>query len=329
VRALVTGATGFTGTHLVRALLNAGHGVKALVRDKTRGRWLETSGVEVVVGDVRDCQAVNTAIRDTAVVYHLAAAYRVGGLAPRHYFEVNVEGTRNVVRSCLENRVARLVHCSTVGVHGEIKRPPADEDSPLRPGDSYQWSKALAEDAVWDAWREARPDGRTEMVVVRPTGIYGPGDTRLLKFFRMVARGRGMPGNGNVLYHVTYVTDVVHGMILCASRPEAPGEAFIVAGPSWCTLREWAQVIAQQLGSAPPRFGVPTGPIAFAASLCEGVCRPLGVRPVIHRRSLDFFTKDRAFSWKKARKVLGYQPKVGLAEGVRLTVQWYRERGLL
>jgi dihydroflavonol-4-reductase len=329
MKALVTGATGFTGGYLVRGLLEDGYQVRALVRDPRRGRWMLERGVQLAEGDVRDYGAVREGARHADLVFHVAAAYREGGLGQQHYYDVNVGGTANVIRACLENGVKRLVHCSTVGVYGETRRPPADEETPVRPGDDYQRSKADAEEVVWDGWRQARRAGGTEVVVVRPTGIYGPGDTRLLKFFRMVARGRPIPGRGDVLYHLTYVTDVVRGMILCATSPDSAGEAFIIAGPSWCTLRDWAEEISRQLGRTRPRFGVPVAPIALAASVCEGLCRPFGVRPMLHRRSLDFFTKSRAFSWQKAARTLGYQPHVGMGEGIRHTLTWYRERGLL
>ncbi len=329
MRALVTGATGFTGGYLVRGLLDAGYGVRAFVRDADRAEWMARRGVELVRGDLRDSAAVRSATRNVDLVFHIAAAYRQGGLAQRHYHAVNEGGTANVVRSCLESGVQRLVHCSTVGVHGEIVHPPAGENAPVRPGDDYQRSKAAAEEIVWEGCREARRANGTEMVIARPTGIYGPGDTRLLKFFRMVNRGRRIPGSGEVLYHLTYVTDVVRGLILCATHGDAAGEAFIIAGPSWCTLREWATAIARYTDSAAPRFGMPVAPIALAASVCEGLCRPLSIPARLHRRSLDFFTKDRAFSWRKAARILGYRPQVGMAEGIRKTVTWYRERGLL
>jgi dihydroflavonol-4-reductase len=329
MRAFVTGATGFTGGYLVRSLLERGYEVAALVRDPLSGSWLHREGVHLVEGDVRDCDAVRKACRGADLAFHVAAAYREGGLGQRHYFDVNVSGTANVLDSCLENGVRRLVHCSTVGVHGETLRPPADEEAPFRPADDYQRSKAEAEEVVWDGWRRARHTGGTEMVVVRPTGIYGPGDTRLLKFFRMVTRRKPLPGSGNVLYHLTHVTDVVSGMILCATSSDSAGEAFIIAGPSWCTLRHWAAEIARHARCPAPRFGLPVAPIALAASVCEGLCRPLGLRPILHRRSLDFFTKNRAFSWRKAARMLGYQPRVGMSEGTRQTVAWYRERGLL
>jgi nucleoside-diphosphate-sugar epimerase len=329
MRAFVTGATGFTGGYLVRDLLARGYEVAALVRDPLRGSWMHREGVQLCEGDVRDYDAVREASRGADVAFHVAAAYREGGLGQRHYFEVNVVGSANVLNSCFENGVSRLVHCSTVGVHGETLRVPADEEAPVRPGDDYQRSKAQAEEVVWDGWRRACREGGPEVVVVRPTGIYGPGDTRLLKFFRMVTRRKPIPGNGNVLYHLTHVTDVVSGMILCATSSDSAGEAFIIAGPSWCRLRDWAAEIARHAGCNAPRFGLPIAPIAFAASVCEGLCHPLGVRPPLHRRSLDFFTKNRAFSWRKAARVLGYQPRVGMGEGIPQTVAWYRERGLL
>jgi nucleoside-diphosphate-sugar epimerase len=167
-------------------------------------------------------------------------------------------------------------------------------------------------------------------VVFRPVGIYGPGDTRFLKLFRTIESGSfRMFGSGEVLYHLTYIDDLVEGIILCGTSPAAPGEVFLLAGPRYTTLNELVSMIAGTLGRRPPRGRIPLWPLLTAATACEYVCRPLGIDPPLHRRRTDFFTKDRAFTSAKARELLGYEPRVDLEAGIGRTAAWYRETGLL
>jgi nucleoside-diphosphate-sugar epimerase len=218
------------------------------------------------------------------------------------------------------------VHCSTGGVHGHIEHPPATEDAPLAPGDIYQQTKLEAETL-------ARDYGRThslEVVVARPIGIYGPGDTRFLKIFRGLARGRfPMLGSGEVFYHLTYIEDLVEGFRLCGEVPAAAGRTYILAGPRYTTLNQLVALIANELDVTPPRLHLPVWPFWTAGLLCELVCVPLRVEPPLYRRRVDFYTKSRAFDTTRARTELGFAPRVDLEEGIRLTANWYREQGLL
>ena len=174
-RVLVTGATGFTGGALAEALAELGAEVRVFAR-RPQGLAARLQGqVEVACGDVRDRQAVARAVSECDVVYHIAALSRDASTKPQAYWDVNVGGTEAVLEACAEQRVARLVYCSTMGVHGSVRRIPSDERAPLRPGDAYQRSKLVAEQRVW-TWHHATGIPTS---VVRPAGIYGPGDLRL------------------------------------------------------------------------------------------------------------------------------------------------------
>jgi nucleoside-diphosphate-sugar epimerase len=279
-----------------------------------------------VEGDLRDQAAAGRLVYGTQAVLHVAAVYRTAGHPDAYYHDVNVGGTDHLLEAAARAGVRRFVHTSTVGVHGNVERPPADESAPIAPGDIYQATKAEAEARALAFHRERG----VPVVVVRPGAIYGPGETRLLKLFRAIARGRyAIVGSGRSFYHPVYIDDLVEGYLLALERPEAVGEAFILGGPRYVSQRELAEVIARHTGGRVLPFRVPAAPLHWAGALVEAVCVPLGLEPPLHRRRVEFWTKSRAFSIEKARRVLGYQPRVDVEEGVARTAQWYREAGWL
>ena len=325
MRVAITGATGYTGGRLAAALLGRGDEVRALARASSRRPALSPPPVWIE-GDLADAAALARLVEGTDAVLHVAAVYRTAGHPDSYYREVNVEGTRRLLEAAARSGVSRFVHTSTVGVHGDVEHPPADETAPFAPGDVYQATKADAETLALDFHRRRG----LPVSVVRPGAIYGPGETRLLKLFRAIARRRyALVGSGRAYYHPVYVDDLVDGYLLALARPEAVGEAFIVAGPRYVTQQELAETIARATGGAVLPFHVPAAPLRWAAALCEAVCVPLGLEPPLHRRRVDFWTKSRAFSIEKARRRLGYQPKVDLEAGVARTVAWYRQAGWL
>lgn len=325
LKVLVTGANGFTGSHLARILRESGREVRALVRKGSSRDLLKGLEVELVEGDLRDEPSLKQAVSGVERIFHIAAVYREAKLPDSTYREVNVEGTRRLAEAALAEGGIPFLYCSTCGVHGEVD-PPADESAPYNPGDIYQQTKVEAEKLVLGLHR----DRGLPAVILRPVGIYGPGDRRFLKLFRGVARRRfPMIGPGEVFYHLTHVEDVAHGFLAASECEAALGEAFILAGAGYTTVRELVALIASKAGVDPPRFQWPRGPLELAAGLCEDICRPLGVEPPLHRRRLDFFTKDRAFRIDKARRVLRWEPQVSLDDGIEQTLAWYRSAGWL
>jgi nucleoside-diphosphate-sugar epimerase len=322
---LVTGATGFTGSNLCRRLVAAGGQVIGLVRPGTDTSRLEALGVECRRADLTDGPAVRAAFHGISRVYHLAAAYRQEHADRTEFYRVNVEATRLLLELSREAGVQRFVHCSTVGVQGQIDNPPATEEYRLAPGDHYQESKLEGERLALEYARGGLP-----LTVVRPVGIYGPGDLRFLKLFREIDRGRFiMIGTGKTLYHLTFIDDLIDGIVRAADSEIAVGEVFTIAGPRFTTLKELVSLIARTLRKPPPRLRIPYSPVYLAAVLCERVCRWARVAPPLYPRRVEFFSKDRAFDIGKARRLLGYQPAVDLEEGLRRTVDWYRETGRL
>lgn len=325
-KVLVTGATGFTGSHLAEELVNQGYQVRALARPKKDTTKLEKLGIEIVRGNLTEKDTLPAAVKNVDTVYHIAAVFREQNVPHQYFFDVNVGGTKNLLEVARDAGVRRFVHCSTVGVQGEIKNPPARETDPYGPGDYYQQSKVEGEKLALQFFKENDIEG----VVFRPVGIYGPGDRRFLKIFKFVnSGGFRMIGRGDVLYHLTFVKDLARGIILCGEKKEAVGEIFTLGGNEYVPLTEYIQLLAEALGVPAPTKKMPLWPVWVGAVICEALCYPLRISPPLYRRRLDFFTKDRAFDISKAKKLLGYNPQVDLKTGLKITADWYKANNLL
>lgn len=324
--ALVTGATGFTGGHLCRHLVAAGYEVTALVRRGKDPGELRALGVHIAEGELKDAASLQRAVDGIDVVFHIAAAFRDASLPDREFFEINVKGTENLIRAAASARVKRFVHCSTIGVHGDTGKEPATEESPFKAPDVYCQSKIDGELLARRLFSELGLAG----TVFRPMGIYGPGDTRFLKLFKGVNRGRFvMIGSGRTVYQMTHVDDLCRGILLCGEHPDAVGEVFILAGNRHTTLNELVDCIGGAVGRKRRRFHVPYLPVIASAYIIAAVCRALRVSPPLYPRRVEFFSKDRAASIAKAERILGYRPQVSLKEGVAMTADWYRAHGWL
>jgi nucleoside-diphosphate-sugar epimerase len=322
---LVTGATGFVGGYVTKALLKQGHQVRAFVRPGADTAELENAGVAIATGHLTDPADVDAAVKGCDQVFHLAAVFRTAGHPDQYYFDVNVGGTKTVLDAARRFDCERLVHCSTVGVHGDIHNPPADENYPFQPGDIYQRSKLEGELEVQKAIGAGQP-----AVIVRPTPVYGEGDLRLLKLYKAIARSQFiMFGSGEPRFHMAHVEDLADGILLSGSRPEAVGQIFLLGGPDAPTLNELATLIADATGAPPGWPTLPVEPIYFLSWLCEKICIPFAIDPPLYRRRVAFFINHREFDCSKAARLIGYSPKIHAPEGVRRTANWYAEKGLL
>jgi nucleoside-diphosphate-sugar epimerase len=242
------------------------------------------------------------------------------------YWDVNVDGIRNIVEEAARAGVKRFVQCSTVGVHGGIDVPPAGEDAPIKPDDYYQETKYRGEILA----RELAPQLGMAVSVVRPAAIYGPLEMRFLKLARALKSGAFvMFGSGEVRYHFIHVEDLCDAFCLCAERDEAVGEVFIIADARALTLNEIVRITTQALGIREPRFRLPYPLLYGAAAACEFILKPFPVSPPLHRRRAAWFNSTREFDITKARKLLGYDPKIKAEDGIPEMVRSYQEAGLL
>ncbi len=328
--ALVTGATGFVGSHLCRELIDNGYEVRILRRPESSLVNLEatlggdTGSVQHCFGDLSDVAALERSMDGADVVFHIAALYRQAKFPDEEYWKVNFDGTKNAVQAARKMGVRRFVHCSTIGVHSHIEHPPATESEPYAPTDVYQESKTEAEKYVLDCCRRGEIDG----CVIRPAMIWGPGDTRFFKLFRGIAK-RIFPviGSGRFLCHWILVDDLVRAFRLAAESPKSTGQVYIIAGERPVTLEYTMATIARVYGVSLLPLRIPVLPFQLVGRIVEGICRPLGVEPPIHRRRADFFIKNRAFDCTKAKTDLGFAASQPFEKEAELVARSYLDRG--
>lgn len=326
-RIALTGASGFLGVHLASRLVRDGHEVYALVRSADRAKALPPGISRIETGDIADPAVLDRLMKGADAAVHLVSNFRTASGPPDSYHRINVEGTRNALRAASAAGARRFVHCSTIGVHGHVRITPGDEESPFNPGDLYQSTKVEAEELV----RAAMGGHESmEVVIVRPCSMYGPGDMRMLKMFRMLRKRRFLlVGSCQENFHAVYIDDIVEGFVRALTEPAAARQAFIIGGSGFLPLKEYLTVAAAAVGSKPPWIRLPYWPMYWASALCEMLCVPFGIEPPLHRRRIRFFRNNRAFRIDKARRELGYAPAVPLEEGMRRTANWYAEKGYL
>jgi dihydroflavonol-4-reductase len=328
MRILVTGATGFIGSRLALAARAKGYDVVAGGRKMHDAlRMLFTNaGIEVRLGDVTDAAYVDSVVAGVTHICHLAAAWQEVGVGDDYFRKVTLTGTQNVAKAAVKHRVSKMVHCSTTGVHSRSSGLVISETSPIEVVNAYETAKIDAEKMLT---AEAASTG-LQTIILRPADGYGPGDMRLLKLFRGVAKQRfPLVGPGTGHRHMIYVDDICDAFLAACVAPVTQPEAVIIAGPEVVTLRELIERMARVLGVPKYGFDLPLGPMRIAAAVTEDVCGVLKVSPPLYRRRLDFYTVDAQYDLRKAKAVLNWEPQTGLDTGLRLSAQWYRNRGLL
>jgi nucleoside-diphosphate-sugar epimerase len=327
MKVLVTGGTGFTGAALVLRLLREGHEVRSL--DYQKGiayDELEKGGAELVLGSVTDQGLIQKTVEGMDFVFHLAAAFREMDVPKKHYYDVNVNGTRNVMEAAKSHHVTKVVYCSTQGVHGHIMDPPGDETSPIAPEDYYQETKYEGERVVHEFMKNGM-----NATIIRPTAIYGPGDPgRFLMIYRRVYKGVfPMFGNGKTYYHPVYIDNLVDAFLLTMDQEKGRGETYIIADEEYLEIERLVEKVAQSMDTEVKIVHYPIIPLIVAGHVCEKACKPFGITPPIFPRRVDWYRQIRAFKIDKAKQEIGYRPKVGIDEGLRKTADWYREEGYL
>jgi nucleoside-diphosphate-sugar epimerase len=318
--ALVTGAGGFLGGALVRALAARGDAVRALVRRPAGG--LDLPGVEVVTGDVEDASAVRAAVRGVALVFHLAGVRRATD--PAEFLRVNAGATRLVLEACLAEAPAlrRFVLAGSLAASGPSATP-RREDAPLAPVEPYGASKAEAE-RIALSYADRLP-----VAIARPPRIMGPGDRENLLFFRLGAMGLALSFGGRPLSWID-VDDCARGLLALADRPEARGEAFFLASPETTTAEGLMSEAARALGKRARRVQVPAALLRALAAGADLVTNATGRRLPLNRKlAAQVLAPGWVCDPSKARARLGFQATTPLADSIARSARWYRESGWL
>jgi nucleoside-diphosphate-sugar epimerase len=330
-RILITGAAGFIGGALFNRLIGYGLDAVATVRYPEEADLFRKKGHQVFVLDLTSEDSWDDIVRGIDIVFHIAAMFQEVGFRRSVYEKANHYGALKLAKTAKRMGAERFIHCSTVGVLGDVKEIPATEKTAFNPMDEYHETKLAGELAIL-GWGKTIPDDGMVIIVNRPAMVYGPGDFRMLKLFKaIISKKFFMIGSGDTLAHLGYIEDQVDSFLLCAVAPRENVhlEAFNIASGKPMTLNRLCGLIANIGGGKLPNLKVPVGPVWMVGLVCEMVCKPLGIKPPLFRRRVGFFTHNRAFDYTKAKIKLGYIPVWDVREGVEETIRWYKENKLL
>ncbi len=323
MKALVTGGTGFIGSHLVEYLLERGDEVTCLARNPSHLRWLESYPVQVIEGDCAEAKLGGLVHEDFDCVFHLAGL--TSTLEPNEYYQVNGKGTANLVAILAEKRrPPRFVYLSSLAAAGPSKAGhPVRELDPPQPVSHYGRSKLDGENALTEL------GAGFPWVIVRAPVIYGPRDRGLLPFFKLAKRRVVLRLGGRRIFSLCYVNDLTRGLYLAAERGK-PGEIYYLADTIPRSWEEIFDAISSALGVRTMIVPFPPVLLGATARACEGIARLAGVPPLFTR---DKASEMRQHYWvcdpKKAATELGFTTSTPLREGTQRVVEWYQRYGWL
>ena len=325
---LITGATGFTGRVVTEKLVKHGAKVRAIARPSSQLGDLEKLDIEWLRGEVYDPETVKHACKDVQYIFNLAAAFREEKENDDAYRKVHLEATQLLAYEVENSDLFEcFVHVSTVGVHGHIEVDRADENYRFAPGDGYQRTKLEGEQWI----EKYATEKNIPFSIIRPAPIFGPGDLRLLKLYRMINKGYLLIlGKGKCIYHLVHVDDLSNMILLAGITPAARSEIMIGASDDPISLVDMAHIIADKIGLKKLRvIRLPLFPFYLASDICKIICTPLGIQPPIYRRRVDFYTKDRKFTNAKVKRLLDYTCNYDNDKGIEDTANWYKNNNLL
>lgn len=328
MKALVTGGSGFIGGHLVDALVSNGQNVRVLVRKTSNINHLRGKGIELAYGDLMDKNSLKRAVNDVEIVYHLAASLNPS--LDEITYKVNVIGTKNLLDECINRNIKKFIYCSSIAALGlSSEKTILDENSPCNSTTTYGKSKYEAERLILRLFYKKNFPG----VIIRPSLVYGPGDNPWSissKLFQTIHKGFfPIIGSGNSLISLCYVENLIQGLILAEEKENSEGGTYFISDPRPYTINEIVSTIAREEGVEIFRLHIPAWLANVAGFSLEILGKTFGFKPPLSRNIVKAMINGLVCNISKARKELGYEPKIDLKEGVKRTIGWYKENKLL
>lgn len=317
---LVTGAGGFIGRHLCSELLSKGFRVVGIglrhPRNNTYGR---PDDFQAVTGDFRNQELMKELLDGVDIIFHLASAHLRINLPDSEYWSNNVHGLRPLLELAHQKGVKRFVHASSVGIYGDFREWPADEETPCFPLNIYSRTKLEGEKVV----NEYRENTGFPVVILRPAWVYGPGCPRTLKVYSAMRKGRfALIGKGDNQRHPVFIRDMMSAFMLAMKADNAVGETFIIGGNQTLTTAELLGTFSRVLELPEIKIKLPMKLGEMMASGLEHLFRIARKEPPLSRRSLEFFNTTNAFDITKAKKLLGFHPAYTFEEGLKECRNW-------
>jgi nucleoside-diphosphate-sugar epimerase len=323
LKALVTGGTGFIGSHLVESLTQRGVQVRCLIRKTSNLRWLNNLPVKFVYGDCNEMDSLKEAVRDIDQVFHLAGVTKATD--EKNYFHINALGTKNLIHACLQHNphLKKFIYLSSQAAagpccNGRVKKE-SDECQPISP---YGQSKRLGEELAIEHAHEL------PLLILRPSAVYGPRDKDFYFLFKLLAKRIKPRFTGRV--SLCYVQDIIQAILLASESQESKGEIFFLSDGHDYRMDEVGDIFAQAMGVTPLSIPIPKWVIFGIASFSEYLSK-LSRRPSLLSKGMaeEMVQENWGCDITKARKVLGFEPQIHLAQGAKLTVDWYRKENWL
>ncbi len=327
MKILVTGATGFLGGKTIELILKEGHEAVAFVRSTSNTEGLPKN-IEVREADLFDEASLERAVQDIDVVIHYAAYFDFYPRDEELMFKVNIEGTKNLMNACVGTQVQRFIYCSTTETMGPIRFPPGTEDTELKPDFSYGESKIQAENVI----REISKDTDLPHIILRPTGVHGEGDLYVMyEVMQQLNEGKvfALPTDLSARFMYTHIDDVAAGFVAALNPMSALNNTFILCPDEPMSWDEFVDVVTTRLGVKPPRLRVPAIFAKFGMVLLSPFKNRKKNSFFWHGKSVDMMLTERVYSNEKAKRLLGWVPKVTMVEGFKRAIDWYFDNGFL
>jgi dihydroflavonol-4-reductase len=322
LKALVTGGTGFIGSHLTEALIRKGVQVRCLLRKTSDLKWLKGLPIEFVHGDCNDKTSLEKAVRGVDWVFHLAGVTKA--IKEETYFEVNGLGTENLIHACLENnpRLQKFIYISSQAAAGPSRNGCNKKElDPCEPVSFYGRSKRAGEEFVLTHAHEL------PILILRPSAVYGPREKDIFVLFKCLSRRiNPCPIGPDQHLSLCYVQDIVHGILLACETQTKSGEIFFLSDGNKYRMDEIGDIVAQAMGITAFRIRVPKRMILGIACFSEYLSKFFGGSPLFNKdKAEEIIQKDWVCDITKAKTVLGFEPGVPLSEGAKLTFEWYKK----